>query len=628
MAHLKVLLAVHQFFPRGYHGTERYTLDLATELNRAGHEVVILTANHWAEDSTGEDVIDYEYNGLRVRAIDLVQNSRQEFSASYRRPDLNDLFARILLEERPDVVHCAHLLFLGVSFLDVVRHTDCPIVFTMTDFFGICWTNKLLTCAGKDCRGPTRNNNNCVQDVLGCSLPNSHPEPVIRLSGRIVRSMPFLTPFIEIFLKTPRFQKTWYPSLIDGIRKRRGVIEESYRSVDHFIVATPILEKKYRQHGFKDRVFTRLPFGITQPTADEIPFLRARYEQLRSTNRPLVFGFIGQIARHKGVDLLMRAFANVRPANTRLHIVGDLQQDTVFAKELQAIAGDQDAIKFLPPFPSPGVYGVLGTIDVLVLPSIWSENAPLILLNSLASRTFVAASDVDGMRQFLEPEVTGLIFAAKSSQAIEEVLIRAAMLRRLLLDRFDAHPGYPISPSTYARQVAIIYEEQLTRRFRDWNEPALKKIAASRRVRPVKWRPVRSAAFKISGGATFDWNTTTTHQVAVDQLGEARFKLKTLSRDSFLLLENLSSGNGKCVEVLAKWSISTSSVVYYAVDPNQSFAEDKRALLAVSKGIWMRLRFDFGAIDPPIQAFRWHLAHNAEGIEVEIETRGEHNPLE
>src|ERR1700686_2338012 len=75
MAHLKVLLTVHQFFPRGYHGTERYTLDLATELTRAGHEVVILTASQSPEDSTGEDVIEYEYNGLRVRAIDLVQNS-------------------------------------------------------------------------------------------------------------------------------------------------------------------------------------------------------------------------------------------------------------------------------------------------------------------------------------------------------------------------------------------------------------------------------------------------------------------------------------------------------------------------------------------------------------------------
>jgi glycosyltransferase involved in cell wall biosynthesis len=622
MAKLKVLLTVHQFFPRFYHGTERYTLDLATELTRAGHEVVILTASLSPEDSTGEDVIEYQYNGLRVRAIDLVQNSRLEFSTSYHRPDLNDLFARILLEERPDVVHCAHLLSLGVSFLDVVRHTGCPIVLTMTDFFGICWTNKLLTCGGKECPGPDRTNHNCLQDVLS-SLPSLHPEPVLRWSGRIARSMPFLTPLVEIFLKTPRFHKTWYPSLIDGIRKRRGVIEEGYRSVDHFIIATAVLEEKYRQYGLKDRVITRLPYGITQPAADEIRLLRARYEELRSTDRPLVFGFIGQISRHKGVDLLVRAFANTQMANTELHVVGDLALDPVFAGELRAISPSHQRIKFFPPFPTSEVYGVLSKLDILVLPSVWAENAPLILLNSLASRTFVAVSDVAGMTEFIEPDKTGLIFPAKSSKAIEEMLIRAVMLRLVLLDRFDSHPGYSDSPSTYADQVTKIYEQQLFKRSRSWNESALKKIATSGRIRPVRWGPVSSATVGTSAGATFDWKVATTYQMAVDQIGENRFKLRTLSPDSFLLLENRLSSSDRYVEVSAKWSASTTSVVYYTEDSQQTFVADKRALLAVSKGTWMRLRFDFGTIDRPIRAFRWDPAHNAEGVELEIESGGE-----
>lgn len=45
------------------------------------------------------------------------------------------------------------------------------------------------------------------------------------------------------------------------------------------------------------------------------------------------------------------------------------------------------------------------------------------------------------MTEFIEPEKTGLIFAAKSAKAIEEMLIRAAMLRPILLDLFDSHPS-------------------------------------------------------------------------------------------------------------------------------------------------------------------------------------------
>jgi glycosyltransferase involved in cell wall biosynthesis len=487
MAFLKVLLTVHQFFPRGYHGTERYTLDLGTELARAGHNVVILTTNQIPEDSTGEDVIEYEYSGLRVLAVDLVQNRRLDFAASYNRPDLNDLFARILLQERPDVVHCAHLLFLGVSFLDVARHTGCPIVFTMTDFFGICWTNKLLTCAGKECAGPDRKDNNCLHDVLGL-LPLSHADSWTRFVVMNIQWLPFMAPFLERLVKKPPLSENqWYATLIQGIRERRGIIEANYRHVDHFIVATSVLERKYREHGLRDRTISRLPFGITQPSPEEHTLLRVRYEKLRSTDRPLVFGFIGQIARHKGVDLLVRSFVNAQLPNTELHVMGNFQQDPAIADEIKAIAHNQDNVQFLPPFATSEIYRVLAKIDILVIPSIWSENAPLILLNCLASRTLVAASDVAGMTEFVEPEKTALVFAAKSCEAIAATLTRAALLRPMLLDLYDSHPGYPISPAAYANQVAKIYELELKKRSRSWNEVALERIAASGppRVRPV-----------------------------------------------------------------------------------------------------------------------------------------------
>jgi glycosyltransferase involved in cell wall biosynthesis len=564
-------------------------------------------------------VIEYEYSGLRVRAIDLAleQNRRVDFASNYHRPDLNHLFARILIEEHPDVVHCAHLLFLGVSFLDIAHLTGCPVVLTLTDFFGICWTSILLTCAGKICAGPDRNNDNCVRDVL-CSTTVSHPLPAIRFGGKMVQRMPFLTRLFERLLQPPFFNDAWYPSLIDGMRKRRGVIEKSYARVDHFIVATSVLEKKHRDFGLKDRVISRLPFGITQPSSDEHNHLRARYEELRSTDRPLVFGFIGQIARHKGVDLLARAFANSRPANTELHIIGNLEQDPLFTQELNAIVHNHDDIRFFPSFPTSEIYNVLAKIDLLVIPSIWSENAPLVLLNSLVSRTFVAVSDVAGMTEFIEPEKTGLLFAAKSSDAIETMLNRAALLRSNLLDLFDAHPGYKVSPSSYAEQVARIYRIELKKRSRSWNGSALKKIAASGPIQPVKWRVLGSVPIGSCGEHAFDWPAANAQRVAIERTGDGGFKLKTLARDSFVLLEKSCSGKAQWIEVFAKWSTSVSSVVYYAQDPEYTMSEEKKILLSFPKESWIRLRFDFGATEPPIRAFRWDLAFNAAGVELEI----------
>jgi glycosyltransferase involved in cell wall biosynthesis len=343
-----------------------------------------------------------------------------------------------------------------------------------------------LTCAGKECTGPDRNNNNCLRDVLG-SLSISHPDPVIRFAVRTMQRLPFTTRFMEVIMRARFSNNSWYATLIDGIRERRGIIEDSYRHVDHFIVATSVLERKYREHGLRDRLISRLPFGITQPSSEEHALLRTRYEKLRSTDRPLVFGFIGQIARHKGVDLLVRAFATAQPANTELHVVGDFQQDPALADEIRTIAHYHDNILFLPPFATSEIYRVLAKIDILVIPSIWSENAPLILLNCLASRTLVAVSDVAGMTELVKPEKTALVFAAKSSEALAATLTRAASLRPMLLDLYNSHPGYPISPAAYANQVAKIYELELKKRRRSWNEVALETIAASgpARVRPV-----------------------------------------------------------------------------------------------------------------------------------------------
>jgi glycosyltransferase involved in cell wall biosynthesis len=618
MSPLKVLLAVHQFFPRFYHGTERYTLDLATELVRAGHDVVILTANQVPADSTGEDVIEYEYSGVRVLAIDLVQNGEIGFSTSYARPDLNGLFAQILLSERPDVIHCTHLLFLGVSFLHVARHTGRPLILTMTDFFGICWTNQLLTCAGKGCAGPDRKNGNCLRDVLG-SLSISHPDPLIRFGGKIVQWLPFMTPLMKALMKPPFSKNRWYTTLIDGIRERRDVIQRAYSNVDHFIVATSVLERKYRQYALKDGTISKLPFGITQPTSAEFQVLRSRYEKLRSTDRPLVFGFIGQISRHKGVDLLARAFANVRPLNTELHIIGNLQQDPALGDEVRAIASGISAIKFFPPFPSPEIYSVLSKIDVLVLPSIWSENAPLVLLNGLASRTFVATSDGAGMTEFVEIGKTGLIFRSKSTRAIEKMLNRAVSLRSMLLDLFDSHPGYEISPSVYAERVLNIYAEELNRAGRSWNERVLNEVVNSgpHRVRPVKWSVLKSCPVRGLNELTIDWQAVTAHNVAIDEIERGRFRLKTLSQNAFLLFEKPPSAK---VEFLVKWLSPVSSAIYYKGGTTEIFSENRKVLLPADKETWIRLLFNFDGCNEQIQAFRWDLAHNSIGIELEVQS--------
>ena len=53
---------------------------------------------------------------------------------------------------------------------------------------------------------------------------------------------------------------------------------------------------------------------------------------------------------------------------------------------------------------------VYGGIDVLVVPSLWHENSPLVILYGRYTRTPLIVSDLGGMSEFVEHQKTGLLF--------------------------------------------------------------------------------------------------------------------------------------------------------------------------------------------------------------------------
>jgi GT2 family glycosyltransferase len=70
--------------------------------------------------------------------------------------------------------------------------------------------------------------------------------------------------------------------------------------------------------------------------------------------------------------------------------------------------------------------GVLADLDVVVVPSIWIENAPFIIREAFAARVPVVASNLGGMAEMVRDGADGLLFPAGDASAL------AAALRRLL----------------------------------------------------------------------------------------------------------------------------------------------------------------------------------------------------
>jgi glycosyltransferase involved in cell wall biosynthesis len=174
-------------------------------------------------------------------------------------------------------------------------------------------------------------------------------------------------------------------------------------------------------------------------------------------HRPVV-GFIGQIARHKGTDILIEAFKRLPEGAAEMHVYGPADQEPAYMRRLQDLA-EGAAIHFRGTFPKEKMRDVMDSLDLLVIPSRWYENSPLVLLNALATHTPVVVSDVAGMTEFLGEGRNGFSFRRGSVDDLARVLSQV-VLDRDLLYRLPLTTHYERTPRIMAEETLAVYNRE------------------------------------------------------------------------------------------------------------------------------------------------------------------------
>lgn len=133
----------------------------------------------------------------------------------------------------------------------------------------------------------------------------------------------------------------------------------------------------------------------------------------------IVFGTVGRLTVTKGQSYLIKAFSDIRKKipNSILLIIGDGS----LSEKLKQKAEDL-GISSLVLFPGyrDDICELLKSIDVFVLPSI-AEGLSMALLEAMASKLPVIASDVGGISEVLEHNC-GLLIPAKDPHALAKAM--------------------------------------------------------------------------------------------------------------------------------------------------------------------------------------------------------------
>ncbi|MEP6597900.1 MAG: glycosyltransferase family 4 protein [Actinomycetota bacterium] len=147
-------------------------------------------------------------------------------------------------------------------------------------------------------------------------------------------------------------------------------------------------------------------------------------------------GFIGRFDEpRKGMDVLVAALEMLAPTrrDLRLVVAGRGDQDK-FRSELPAILTDR--VDLLGQVSEPEKARMLRTVDVYCAPNTGQESFGIILLEAMAARTPVVASDLEAFRRVLADGAAGALFATGDPEALAAALVPvlddAALRQRLV----------------------------------------------------------------------------------------------------------------------------------------------------------------------------------------------------
>lgn len=425
----RVLLTVHKFFPHHKAGTELLTLKVAQELQHRGYETLVLTANPPDRDARfkgGPETSEYEYQGIKVKVVEEALRLKDNtFSTEFYNPAIREHFKSIVTNFAPDMVHIFHAQNLSSSIIDESLEHGLPVVFSATDFWFICPVVQLKRPDGSICRGPAPLAANC----LTCYTPALFP-PVEEFTAAFEKRFPIYqaahglpAPLSNLVGNAAyaAYKATKLPEAISATMSRPNVLRTAANRVSAITVPTALMRDLFVENGINPDLIYHVPFGIDTGPLEAF--------QTKSKSDRLRIGFIGTLFEHKGVDLLIKAFLRLPAENEAcLRIYGNTEQFPDYSAGLKRLASNGSAnaakISFEGTFPNDQLGPVLSNLDVLVVPSRWYENTPLVIQSALASKTPVVATNLGGMSELIHHGVNGLLFELNNSDSLAQQLAR------------------------------------------------------------------------------------------------------------------------------------------------------------------------------------------------------------
>jgi len=406
---MRVLVVAHTFPPASETGSEIYARDLAVAVRRRSGAEVLVLAREADADRKDYSTRTESGHGLTIVWINNTFRSVRGFEDSYKNPRLGAAAAQVIDDFAPDVAHIHHLTCLSTAIPAALAARAIPIVLTLHDYWLMCHRGQLLDRNYRLCDGP---------GGAGCGAclgPEARAGAVTSAAGGLARGIARrVAPLVPLGRVAPEQE-----------RQRTIHMREVCAHVSRFVAPSRAMRDRFIAFGVAADRITLSPYGF-----DRAPFQRMP----RNPSDRLRLGFLGSVMASKAPHILLDAASRLSLGSVSVDLFGayaPYHGDDSYRTRMDSLLAAADA-RAHGAIPHAQVPAALAAIDVLVVPSIWPENSPLVIREAFLAGVPVVASRIGGIVEAVQEGRNGLLFEPGDAGDLARVLTRLRTERGLL----------------------------------------------------------------------------------------------------------------------------------------------------------------------------------------------------
>ncbi len=395
---MKILLVNKFHYLRG--GSEKYYFELANLLKSRGHTVAFFSMKHPENITTGDKeyfIDEIDLNtGSKLKALDVIYSKTNK-----------KLMTKALDEFKPDIVHINNFQRqLSASIIDAIKEKNIPIVMTAHDLNPICPASIMLY-DGKPCEDClTKGYTQCIKKKCN---KGSTLKSIIGYAEKKYYDAHKIFKKIDCIISPSEFNKNQFI---------KGKLNCNEIKVLHNFVN----ESEHKEYVLGDYAF-----------------------------------YFGRLSKEKGILNLVEAIKDL--PNSKLLIAGDGPERGNIESYIKEYKLD-DRITLLGYQNQDNIREYIRNSRFIVVPSIWYENCPYSILETLEIGKPVIGSQIGGIPELIVNNENGFLYKSYNISELKEKL-EILFSQDETVNRFSikSHELYKnnYSPEAYYDKLMKIY---------------------------------------------------------------------------------------------------------------------------------------------------------------------------